>query len=567
MRSESRRPAQRQLAHVLILWATLCCSSLVSVEVLARCALAPVELKQLSAKLEGSSSRVAWAEVWGELITLEQKLTAAKTGIAERAVALQCLYGLQFDASFYLSASRVEARLWSARALGAKLSLEELEAQRERAPSRMELAQRRLRAQELQRALSSRPKGVTWSPWMSARGSVMVKIPALTRAVTLSIQHPQPAAWLVQCGLSAGCEERPSWTLRLPAGRETTLSLPKAEYHLRWSGPCADEEGGLLLNKEKAKQVTLPPPALACRSAVTLSDPHSGENWSAGLVEEGETKQLSRPGYYDVSVTGREGGEPITVELKRCERPITWVVTPSSARVAAPESIPWGVPTNVSVSSPGYAALKRTIELPKPSSCEPTSHHLDLALSREVNVRLISEAGRPIKAQVLRLSGLEEPLSGQTKRPPGLYQGYARSEGFQPLIFRLEVPPCSLDHYEPSRLSKGSQPRLEQGRCQPFEQQLKLSALAPEPATTDQQLKRTGLVLAATGLTLLATHALGLVEYQGASYTGSLKRRREALARGQLWSYGMLGAGALSYGLGALWPALSIESSTEERTP
>jgi len=538
----------------------------------ARCALAPVELRQLNAQLEASSSRSAWAKVWGQLSALELQLTQTIDGsisplTPERAVALQCLYGLQFDAAFYLTESRVEGRLWSARALGAKLLLEEIEQQSERSPSRAERAQRRLRGQALQRALSRRPKGAKWSPWMSARGAVEVSLPTLSRPVTLSIQHPNLEEWRAQCGLTVGCEERPSWTLRIPAGRASVIRLPKANYSLKWSGNCADEEGSLALFKERAKQVKLPEPTLACRSTVTLVDPRSDERWEAGVVEEGQRKELQRPGYQALEVTGREGGGPIVAELKRCEVPITWVVTPATARVDAPESIPWGVPVTVKASARGYAPLERQVELPRVERCEASPHHLDLALSRAVNLRFMTQEGRPILASAVQVSGLDEPLTGHTQRPPGRYQGYATSKGFQPLHFTLKVLPCSLNQYEQSGLNRGDQRSLEEARCAPYEAQLRFSELAPPPATGAQQLKRAGVVTAITGLALLSTHALGLMDYQGLQYTQSLSDKRGALERGQLWSYGLLTSGALLYGAGLLWPALSTDPATEEGSP
>lgn len=548
----------------------VCALSIVSTQTWARCALAPAELKGLNAKLEASSNRATWASIWNELTELESRLLDGDTQVLtpERAVTLQCLYGLLFDTSFYLAGSALEAPLWSIRGLGAKLLLENIEAQSERPPSRSEQAQRALRIRELQRNLARLPqKKGQWSPWMSAQGSVQIDIPALTRVVNLSIQHPHPEQWKAQCGLTSGCDQRPTWTIRLPIGQASILHLPKADYHLKWSGHCADEQGSLKLLKAKEKKVLLNPPTLACRSEVTLLDTLSQERWPVGMVEEGQTKSFQHPGYQEIAVTGKEGGGPMTVILKRCEIPLTWVVTPYTAHVEVPIAVEWGVPTTIKATQTGYAPLTRLIELPRSDLCQSQPHHLDLALSREVRLNLSSPTGRPLHATSLKVSGLDEPLHGHTRRPPGRYQGFAQAKGFQSRFFELSVPPCHVDQYEPSDLGQGSRSQLEKSRCLPYERTIKLENIAPPNASIDQQLKRFGWITAIAGATLFTTHAFGIVDYQSLSYSKTLDSKHEALKRGQLLSYSLLGSGALLYGLGLLWPALSTTSSVEGAIP
>jgi hypothetical protein len=247
----------------------------------------------------------------------------------------------------------------------------------------------------------------------------------------------------------------------------------------------------------------------------------------------------------------------MSVTLKRCELPITWVVTPASARVEAPKRAPWGVPTTIKVSREGYLPLSRQIELPKPERCEGPAHHLDLALSRAVLVSARSEGGRPLQGARLKIGGLLEPKSGETGRPPGLYRGELSAERFEPLSFTVKVPPCQGEDYESSALSSGSSNPKLSARCFTYELNPKLRELSLPDSEADQLLKRFGLLSAGAGLALLSTQALALMSYQESSYSQGLSSDYEGLERGQIWAYSLIGSGALIYGLGLIWPSLS----------
>ena len=502
----------------------------------ARCADAPAELKATARQLEVSASSARWRALWTTLEGLDKGLKARSD---TPATHIQCLRMLQLDAAFYLSDEPLEGPLWSARALGAALSLEVLEALHELKVSRGERATRHVKRRDLQARLAPK-KAPQDKRWVTPKGQTELFVPALRRGVTLTFSPSSPLLWRELCGLSKGCERLPEWSVEVPAGRELTLTLPRGEYVVRWSGSCADDREPLTLS---AEAFSLTPPTLACRSEVTLTDERSGEVWQAAVLQEGEARRFEREGYEPVEVKAPEGGGPLRVALTRCATPLRWSVTPAQAQVEAPASARWGVPVQVSATHPGYAHLERTVELKRPERCaEQAPHQLSLTLAREVKVRAYSDDGLKQPLSGLRVGGLIEPESGALRRPPGQYAVWLSAEGFKPFEGPLNVTSCQ-------------NPK----RCAPLDLKLTLTREAPPPVSTDQHLKRVGVVVLSAGAVFLGVSLFESASYEERAYSESLDLQRQALSQGLTRAYGLLGIGASLYALGALWPALTSE--------
>lgn len=449
------------------------------------------QLAQLARQLTRAETPSSWRQIYQESRELIKVLDGQRGDLIHTPKLtahdqrLACAHSLALESALSLSDDRVKGRLWAALSVGHAVSLSSLD------PSSVKpkLARQWL-ALALERLRDRTPPNT--SPLFGAWR--VVTIQPRTRPYQLNFSLTRSPEWRKVCGLSKACQVGLQWSVYARLDQRVELIAPSADYQLSWAGPCVKQTTRLNLTELKESPLTVTPPPLKCRSAITLIDALTAEvlwpqstsaataqsqgpiaqptlklhprlqtgegaresareaNLSEGLPEDSEGV-ISLSGYRDAQVSAPPRGAPIEVKLKRCEAVIELKVTPTDSAVTGPAKAPWGVPMTYKARRAGYLPLEREVEVSRDEACLKTPHIEHAELSRAVEVSALDESGITVELTALSVGGLTlTPERNRFARPSGVYRVEARAKGYQAVRQRLAVPACEFSHCEPARL-------------------------------------------------------------------------------------------------------------------